>query len=110
MGGHTQYHYHHAVLGQQLPVIEHHSTHLAHAGAVHKDLSGGYGGLALDVLGGQLDDGAVFGHADVPGVHAHGLRHPLVDLQHPLLTVQGNEELGLGQGVDDLQLLLTGVA
>ena len=34
----------------------------------------------------------------------------LVDLQHPLLTVEGNEELGLGQGVDDLQLLLAGVA
>ena len=62
------------------------------------------------MFGGQLDNGAVFRHADAVGIHAHGLRHPLVDLQHPLLAVQRDEEPGLGQGVDDLQLLLAGVA
>ena len=31
-------------------------------------------------------------------------------LQVPLLAVDGDEELGLHQGVDDLQLLLAGVA
>ena len=31
-------------------------------------------------------------------------------LEVPLLAVDGNEEFGLHQGVDDLQLLLAGVA
>ena len=110
VGGHGQHDDHHAVLGQELPVVEDHGPHIAHAGAVHKHLSGGNGRLALHVLGGQLDNGAVFSHADAVGIHAHGLRHPLVDLQHPLLAVQRDEEPGLGQGVDDLQLLLAGVA
>ena len=42
--------------------------------------------------------------------HAHGLGHLLVDLQHPLLAMQGDKEPGLRQRVDDLQLLLAGVA
>ena len=62
------------------------------------------------MLGGQLDDAAVVGHHDAGGSHAHALRHTLVDLQHPLLAVQGDKEPGLRQRVDDLQLLLTGVA
>ena len=110
MAGHGQYHHHHAVLGQNLPVVQHHRAHFAYAAAVHEHLAGGNGSLALHVLGGQLDDAAVVGHADVVGVHPHALRHPLVDLQHPLLAVEGDKELGSGQGVDDLQLLLAGVA
>ena len=33
-----------------------------------------------------------------------------MELEHPLLAVEGDEELGLDQGVDDFQLLLAGVA
>ena len=43
-------------------------------------------------------------------VHAHLLSQLAVDLQHPLLTVERDEETRLRQGVDDLQLLLAGVA
>ena len=110
VAGHGQHHHDHALGGQQTAVVEHHGAHVAHAAAVHEHLAGGDGGLALHVLGGQLDDGAVVGDADVPGIHAHGLGHPAVDLQHPLLAVEGDEELGLHQRVDDLQLLLAGVA
>ena len=110
VAGHGQYHHHHAVLGQDLPVVEHHGAHFTHAAAVHEYLPGGNGGLAFHVLGGQLDDAAVIGHADVIGSHAHALRHPFMNLQHPLLAMEGDEELGPCQGVDDLQLLLTGVA
>ena len=110
VAGHGQHDDHHAVLSQQLAVIEHHGAHLTHAAAVHEHLAGGDTRLALDVLGGQLDDGTVVSHDDVVGLHAHALGHPLVDLQHALLAVEGDEEPGLRQRVDDLQLLLAGVA
>ena len=43
-------------------------------------------------------------------VHAHLLGQLAVDLEHALLTMEGDEETGLRQRVDDLQLLLAGVA
>ena len=46
----------------------------------------------------------------VLGGHAHLLGQLGVGLEVPLLAVDGNEEFGLHQGVDDLQLLLAGVA
>ena len=64
----------------------------------------------LDGLGRDLDDGAVVGNGDMVAVHAHVLGQLGVDLQHPLLAVEGDEEPGLREGVDDLQLLLAGVA
>ncbi len=45
----------------------------------------------------------MFSHAHLPG-------QLCVDLQHALFSVDRDEELGLDQGVDDLQLLLAGVA
>ena len=61
-------------------------------------------------LAGDFNDAAVVGDGDVIAVHAHLLSQLAVDLQHPLLTVERDEEPGLRQGVDDLQLLLAGVA
>ena len=59
---------------------------------------------------GQLDDLADVADEDVSGVHAHLLGQLGVDLQVALLAVDGDEELRLDQRVDDLQLLLAGVA
>ena len=110
MGGDGQYHHHHAVLGQALAVPHDHGAHVTHAGAVHVHLAGGHGAVELEGLGRQLDDGAVVGNGDVVALHAHVLSQLAVDLEHALLAVEGNEEAGLGEGVDDLQLLLAGVA
>ena len=73
-------------------------------------LAGGDGAAHLDGLGGDLNGGAVVGDGDVVPGQAHVLGQLAVDLEHPLLAVDGDEEPGLGQGVDDLQLLLAGVA
>ena len=43
-------------------------------------------------------------------VQAHLLGHLAVNLEHPLLAVEGDEEPGPGEGVDDFQFLLAGVA
>ena len=93
-----------------LAVPQHHAAHITHAGAVHKDLARGDGALDLAGLSGELEYGADFADEDVLGVHAHGLGQLGVDLQVPLLAVDGQEELGLYKTVNDLQLFLAGVA
>ena len=45
----------------------------------------------------------------IPGIHPHGLGKLAVNLQVTLLTMQGKEEPGLDQGVNDFQLFLTGM-
>ena len=91
-------------------VPQHHAAHVAHAGAVHEHLARSDGAGQLAALGGQLNDPADVADDDVAGLHAHLAGQLGVDLQHALLAVDGDEELGLDQGVDDLQLLLAGVA
>ena len=93
-----------------LAVPQHHAAHVAHAAAVHEHTPGGDGAVDLAGLAGELENGADLADVNVPGVHAHGLRQLGVELQMPLLAVDGDEELGLYQSVDDFQLLLTGVA
>ncbi len=44
------------------------------------------------------------------GTHAHLLGQLGMNLQMPLLAVDRNEELGTGQGVNNFQFLLAGVA
>ena len=107
----VQYDHHHAVLGQDLPVPQHHRAHVAHAAAVHQHGAGG-GRIVgdLDGLGGQLDDAADLRQHNVLPVHAHLHGQIHVAAEHLLLPVEGDEEPGLGQGVNDLQLLLAGVA
>ena len=100
----------HAVLGQMLAVPQHHAAHVAYASAVHQDLAGGDGACQLAGLGGTFDDPTDVGDQDVLGVHAHLTGDGGVLLQVALFAVEGDEETGLHQGVDDLQLLLTGVA
>ena len=82
----------------------------AGAAAVHIHLAGGDGGFALHGLGGQLDDIAVIGDGHAVGGDAHLLGQPPMDLQHALLTVEGDEEPRTHQCVDDLQFFLAGVA
>src|SRR5699024_7088492 len=110
LAGHADYDYHHAVLGQMAAVPPHHAAYVAHAGAVHKHLARGDGATQLAGLGGELDHPADVADDDVVGSHAHLPGQLGVDLQVALLPVDGNEELGLDQAVDDLQLLLAGVA
>ena len=93
-----------------LPVPEDNAAHIAHTAAIHEYLTGGTRGLDLAGFSGQLEDGADFTDEDVLGVHTHGLSQLAVDLQHTLLTVDGQEELGPDQTVDDLQLLLAGMS
>ena len=59
---------------------------------------------------GDLDDLADVADDDVPGVHAHLLGQLGVNLQVALFAVNRDKESGLDQGVDDLQLVLAGVA
>ena len=93
-----------------LAVPQHHAAHVAHAAAVHEHTPGGDGAVDLAGLAGELEDGADFADVNVPGVHAHGLCQLGMELQMPLLAVDGDEEFGLYQPVDDFQLLLAGVA
>ena len=110
LGGEVDHHHQHAVLSQVLAVPEHHAAHVADAGAVHQNAARGH--IAGELAGGlgQLDDPAHVGDDDVLGVHAHGLGQPGVGPEMALLAVDGDKELGLNQGVDDFQLLLSGVA
>ena len=50
------------------------------------------------------------GNEDVLGIHAHRLGQTGMRLQMALLAVDGDEEAGLQKPMDDLQLLLAGVA
>ena len=83
---HGQHDDDHAVLGEDLAVVEHDRAHVADARPVHEHLARGDGRLALHVLGRQLDDRAVLRHTDLIGLHAHALGHALVDLEHALLN------------------------
>ena len=91
-------------------VPQHHAAHVAHAGAVHEHLARSDGAPQLAGLGGELDHPADVADDDVVGGHPHLLGQLGVDLQMALFPVDGDEELGLHQAVDDLQLLLAGVA
>ena len=91
-------------------VPQDHAAHIAHAGAVHEHLARGDGAAQLAGLGRQLDHPADVADEDVPGVHAHLAGQLGVELQVALLSVDRDEEFGLHQAVDDLQLLLAGVA
>ena len=93
-----------------LPVPQDHSAHITHTGAVHEDLSGGDSAVFFAGLSGQFKHGADLTDVDVPAVHAHGFCQPGVELQVPLLAVEGQEELGLHQSMDDLQFFLASVA
>ena len=68
--------------------------HVANAAAVHEHPPGGDGTVDLAGLAGELEDGADLADVNVPGIHAHGLRQLGVELQMPLLAVDGDEELG----------------
>ena len=93
-----------------LPVPEHNASHVADAVAVHQHLAAGHCAGDADGILCQLNDLADFADDDVVGVHSHALRQPGVELHHPLLTVNGNKELGSHQCVHDAQLLLAGVS
>ena len=111
LGREVDHDHDHPVLGQMLAVAQDHAAHVAHAGSVHKDPSrrdDGPGELAG--LGGQLDDLAHVPDHDAGRAHAHLPGQLRMDLQHPLLAVDRDEEPGLDQGVDQLELLLAGVA
>ena len=100
----------HAILGQMLAVPEDHAAHIAHAGAVDQDLTCGDGVRELAGFFGAFDDPADVGDDDIFGIHAHLAGQSGVLLQVPLFAVDGDEVAGLGEGVDDFQLFLTGVA
>ena len=93
-----------------LAVPEYHTAHIAHTVAVHKHPSGGDGAVELGRIGGELNDPADFADEDAPGVHAHVAGELGMGLEVPLLSVDGNKELGLDQSVNDFQLFLAGVA
>ena len=76
----------------------------------HEHLACGDGARQLAALGGKLDDPANVADDHVAGVQAHLTGQLGVNLEHTLLAVDGNEVFGLDQSVDDLQLLLAGVA
>ena len=100
----------HAVLGQVLPIPQNHAAHIADTAAVHKDLTGGNNAVFLAGLAGEFKHRADLADVNVPGVHTHGLGQLGVDLQHPLFAVDGQEEPGMHQTMDDLQLLPAGMA
>ena len=93
-----------------LAVPQHHAAHIAHAIAVHEYLPRGDGAVDLGGVLGELHDLADVADEDMPGVHAHLAGQLGVGFEMALLPVDGNEEPGLDQGVDDFQLLLAGVA
>ena len=93
-----------------LAVPQDHAAHVAHAGAVHQDLTRRHGVTQAAGLVGAVDDPADVADQDILRTHAHLPRQSGVLLQMALLTVNGDKVAGLGQGVDDLQLLAAGVA
>ena len=88
----------HTVLCQVLAIPQHHSPHIAHTGAIHIDLSGSHRRTDLAGLAGEFKDASQLSDKDVSGIHTHGLSQLAMDLQMPLLAVDGQEELGLGNG------------
>ncbi len=59
---------------------------------------------------GQFHDPADVADEDMIGVHPHLPGQLAWVWRHPLLPMDGDEELGPDQGVDNFQLLLAGVA
>ena len=110
LAGKVHHHHDHTVLGQMLPVPKDHAAHVPYAQAVHQHLPGGNGARKLCRIPGELDDPADVADDDMVGIHAHLTGKLRMALEVTLLSVDGNEELGLHQGVDDFQLLLAGVA
>ena len=107
---HGQDNHNHAVLGQVLAVTQNDATHIAHTVAVHEDTARGDGAVDFGGVGGELHDLADVADDDVVGAHAHLHGQLCVALEMLLLAVDGDEELGLDQCVDNLEFLLIGVA
>ena len=101
----------HAVLGEMLAVAQHDRADVADAVAVDKHLARGrITGHALHRARADLDGVAVVANHNILAVHAHLESEILVQLEHALLAVHGDEILGLCQRVDDLELLLARMA
>ena len=94
-----------------LAVAQHDRADVADAVAVDKHLARGrITGHALHRARADLDGVAVVANHNILAVHAHLEGEILMDLEHALLAVHGDKVLGLCERVDDLELLLTGVA
>ena len=64
----------------------------------------------LCFVGSELQYGAVLEDADVVFVHAEALSHFLVEAEHAVFTVNGDEELRLDKGVEHHELVPVCVA
>ena len=94
-----------------LAVAQHDRADVADAVAVDKHLARGrVAGHALHRARADLDGVAIVADDDVLAVHAHLESEILVQLEHALLAVHGDEILGLCQRVDDLEFLLARMA
>ena len=99
-----------AVLAQVLAVAQHHVAHIAHAQAVHQHRAGGNLLAQVAALAVHLDHLPDLRDDDVLAGHAHGFGQLRVLPEHAVFAVDGDEILRLHQRVNQLQLLLAGVA
>ena len=83
----------HTVLRQMLSVPEHYTAHIAYAGAVHKYFTGRYSSVDFAGSSGQLNHAAQLCDPHIFGRQAHLCGKLAVNLQMPLLAVDGDEEL-----------------
>ena len=107
---HGQHHDEQAVLGQVLAVAQHHVAHVADAQAVDEHLAAGHRARHVHRRAGQLDDLAVLRDMHVLVVHAQRPGQVGVVVQVAILAVHRDKELRMHQRVDQLELLLAGVA